>query len=419
MAQQRITLLGSAGGVAKALLSLLDKAARNPEDPLYPMLSKAKLHLVDKHQKPADYYRLRYPNVADKADLHQLDLADLKQFRKLLKRTKTTLVIDVSWADTAEMLECCNELGIGYINSALENSAVDANDSLYGFTLMERYHDFEKKRGEYSSMKAIVCSGMNPGVVQWMAKELMSRYPAETPTACYIVEHDTSFYADPTRIEPQTIYSTWSPECFLDEAIMNYPLFVRHRTPLVMYDDVYALEFQVTLGSKQFKGCLMPHEEVLTLGKQMDMETGFIYRVNEYTTKTIISQLDQVDDLWEWKHKVLDPDEAVIEGEDLVGVLLVYGDKERYMYNVMGNREIFADYGTNATYLQVACGLYAAMATMLLHPDLIPYGIHYVDELSKEALAMYGRYAGQYMKHFVAGENPATDGYLLQRKSEI
>lgn len=107
------------------------------------------------------------------------------------------------------------------------------------------------------------------------------------------------------------------------------------------------------------------------------MEIGFIYRVNEHTTSQIRAHLDDPDQLWNWKHKVFDPSEAELVGEDLVGVLLVYPDKERYMYNVMSNQVIYGEYGVNATYFQVACGVYGAVCSLLLD-DEIEKGLYYV-----------------------------------------
>ncbi|MBW9234627.1 hypothetical protein JQK62_20700, partial [Leptospira santarosai] len=139
------------------------------------------------------------------------------------------------------------------------------------------------------------------------------------------------------------IYTTWAPECFLDEAILSYPMFMKHHSPLFFYEKVYDLEFKVTLGNKQFYGCLMPHEEVYTLCKLFDMEGGFLYKVNDHTTDLIRENIDDLDKLWNFEMKVLNPEEEALIGEDLVGVLLVYPDKERYMYNVLSNEEIFSD----------------------------------------------------------------------------
>ena len=85
----------------------------------------------------------------------------------------------------------------------------------------------------------------------------------------------------------------------------------------------------------------MPHEEVLILGKNFNMEVGFLYRINEYTTNVIRQNLDKVEDLWNWNRKVFNPAEEEVAGEDLVGVLLVYENSETYMYNVMNSTKFF------------------------------------------------------------------------------
>ena len=97
----------------------------------------------------------------------------------------------------------------------------------------------------------------------------------EPPIGCYIVEHDTSFYKDKKIAEENVVYTTWSPECFLDEAILSYPMFMKNHVPLFLYEKVYDVEFKVTLGDKQFYGCLMPHEEVYTLGNYMTWKEDF------------------------------------------------------------------------------------------------------------------------------------------------
>jgi homospermidine synthase len=412
------TLLGSCGGLAKAVLALLNKAIATHDDPLQAILKKTKLHLIDMKQQKPQYYSSLYPNLFSQIHLHQLDLKDLQAFKKHLVDTDTKLVIDVSWADTLEMLSCCDELGIPYVNTALENTSVDEDPTLYGFPLTERYELFEDKRTQFTNTRAIVGSGMNPGVVQWMAYKLQQENPDQTPLACYIVEHDTSFYVDPLIIEPQTIYTSWSVECFLDEAILSYPMFVRERLPHYLREEVYSADYKVQLGEKQFYGCLMPHEEILTLGKLKDWEVGFIYCVNDYTTSLIRSHLDNVDVLWEWGQHIVEPSNGEVCGEDLVGVLFVYEKEEKYLYNVMSSREIYPIYRTNATYFQVACGVYGAMASILLDP--VPVGVHYVDELLQTGCAIhYGDYVTRYMTTFVRGTNSRSDGLLLQRRREV
>lgn len=408
-----ISILGSSGGVAKAVLAILNRSAQDKNDPLYPIMSNSQLHLIDINQKNKQYFDQLFPNLAKKMKLYQLDLRDVSLFQKHLEKTKTKVVIDVSWADTNEMMNCCNELGILYVNSALENTKVDEDEDLYGFPLTERYIRFEESIKNLTNMKAIVCSGMNPGVVQWMAIKLMKENPDKKPLACYVVEHDNSFYRDQTIIDPNTIYTSWSVECFLDEAILSYPMFVQHKLLHYFYEDVYSMEFKVRLGEKEFYGCLMPHEEVITLGELFDMQCGFIYCVNEHTTEIIRNNLANVDDLWNWNQCVVTPEAGEVEGEDLVGILMVYKDMEKYMYNVMKSSEIYPKYKTNATYFQVACGIYAAFASIIL--DDLPLGIYNVDELLLNTESKYGEYLSYYMTDFITGENKDSDGLLHQR----
>ena len=255
---------------------------------------------------------------------------------------------------------------------------------------------------------------MNPGVVQWMAIELLNMHASEgTALGCYIVEHDNTFYKNNKIAKENVIYTTWSPESFLDEAILNYPMFMKQHTPHFLYEKVYNIEYKVTLGDKQFYGCLMPHEEVLTLGKQFDFECGFLYKINDHTTELIRSNIDELDKLWSLEKKVLDPLESPLIGEDLIGVLLVYEDKECFIYNIGNNNEILKKFKTNATYFQVACGVYASLAVLLL--DQIPKGSYYVDELLLKTSNHYGKYLSYYMTDFVIGENKQSDGLLHQR----
>ncbi|HSO57176.1 MAG TPA: saccharopine dehydrogenase NADP-binding domain-containing protein [Paenisporosarcina sp.] len=410
-----ITILGSAGGAANGVLSILNNSVQDEKDPIHHVMNNCIIHLIDYEQKEATVYSLSYPHLKDKFIYHEFDLKDTEQFKEHLKQSKTTVVIDLSWADTVEMIQCCNQLGINYVNTALENAMIDENEELYeGFGLIERMRHLEKYKDKFSNSTAIIGSGMNPGVVQWMALELLKTDSSENkPIGCYIVEHDNSFYKNKKKAKKNVIYTTWSPECFLDEAILSFPMFMKHHNPLFFYEKIYDLEFKITLGNKEFYGCLMPHEEVYTLGKLYDMEGGFLYKVNDHTTNLIRTNLDDVDKLWDYEMKVLDPKDAPLEGEDLVGVLLVYPDKERYMYNVLCNEAIFKKYKTNATYFQVACGVYASLSVLLL--DQLPKGAFYVDELLLKTENHYGNYLKYYMTDFVTGENEQTDGLLHQR----
>ena len=83
------------------------------------------------------------------------------------------------------------------------------------------------------------------------------------------------------------------------------------------------------------------------------------------------------------------------------------------MYNILSNDVVFSEYKTNATYFQVASGIYASLTVLLL--DQIPKGVYYVDELLLTTNNHYAQYLTYYMTDFVLGENENTDGCLLNR----
>lgn len=408
-----LTIIGSCGGVAKSLLSILNKSSSDSLDPIHNNLSCCKLNLVDVKQKPLSYYEENFPSIYDKITLYEFDANNINRFIEHLKETQSNYVIDVSFADTVSTLRCCDMLNVTYINSAFESLSVDKDPSLQGFPLQERYKVFESHRNEFKNTTAIICSGMNPGIVQWLAIDLMKREPTKLPTGCYIVENDTSFYEDSSLADKNTLYTTWSTECFLDEAIYSYPAFMKNHNSLFIYDDIYGLEFKVSLGKDVFTGCLMPHEEAITLGKLYNMETGFIYKINDHTTNLIKDNISNLDALWEYPMKVLDPVDGALVGSDLVGILLTYDNTELFAYNKLNNKDIFAKYKTNATYHQVACGLYAALSSLLL--DNIPRGIYYVDELLTSTPNNYGKYAKYHIGEITIGKNNFSDGTLLER----
>lgn len=79
----------------------------------------------------------------------------------------------------------------------------------------------------------------------------------------------------------------------------------------------------------------------------------------------------------------------------------------------MASSDVYPEYRTNATYFQVACGIYGALGTLLL--DKIPEGVYFIDELLLQTDSRYGEYLCYYMRDWVESENPYSDGLLLDR----
>ena len=154
-----ISIFGSAGGVAKSVLSILNQSVLNDKDPIHQIITNSTIHLIDYKQKETLYYQNFFPNLTKNVFYHQFDLKDKKQLMNHLTNTNTSIVIDVSWADTVEMLQCCDALGVKYVNSALENTYIDDNEEQFaGFPLIERIRYFEKHKDTFKNTNAIVCS---------------------------------------------------------------------------------------------------------------------------------------------------------------------------------------------------------------------------------------------------------------------
>lgn len=83
------------------------------------------------------------------------------------------------------------------------------------------------------------------------------------------------------------------------------------------------------------------------------------------------------------------------------------------MYNVMKSSEIYPKFKTNATYFQVACGVYAGFSNLIL--DDLPLNIYNVDYLLLNTESKYGEYLIYHMTDFTTGENKTSDGLLHQR----
>src|SRR5574341_1955888 len=112
-----ISIFGSAGGVAKALLSLLNKSILDPNDPLHSLINNSKLHFIDYNQRDINYYNQICPDLLEQMVLYEFNLEDLTKVREHVFETKTTLIIDLSWANTIDILDICNDFGISYVNT--------------------------------------------------------------------------------------------------------------------------------------------------------------------------------------------------------------------------------------------------------------------------------------------------------------
>lgn len=65
-----ITLLGSSGGLAKGVLSLLNKSIDDINSPIYKFLTNSKIFLIDINQKEMSYYEREFKNLSGQLSLY-------------------------------------------------------------------------------------------------------------------------------------------------------------------------------------------------------------------------------------------------------------------------------------------------------------------------------------------------------------
>ncbi|MBW9235632.1 hypothetical protein JQK62_26255, partial [Leptospira santarosai] len=77
--------MGSAGGVAHGILSILNNSMLDQHDPINKIMNECCIHLIDHVQKDASEYALSFPNLNDKFIIHEFNLRDTEQFMAHLR----------------------------------------------------------------------------------------------------------------------------------------------------------------------------------------------------------------------------------------------------------------------------------------------------------------------------------------------
>lgn len=81
-----ITILGSCGGVAKAVLAILNKTVQDKSDPINPIIEKSLIHLVDKRKIDQMSLAHSYPNLKNQLVIHPFDLINQVALMEHLKK---------------------------------------------------------------------------------------------------------------------------------------------------------------------------------------------------------------------------------------------------------------------------------------------------------------------------------------------
>ena len=354
-----LMIIGAAGAVANAVLLKLPEY-RN---------SFGRLVLLDKKgnirkNKHLDHKKLRYVFVRKKINLP----AKEKEFLSLLKRYGIGVLVDLSTIDTIPILEALRRIDVKYLNTSM-NIADGASYSLV--------FDLINNRDKFSEGVRILCSGMNPGVVNAWVRLGIETYGV--PDRVTFIEYDSSRPASGWK----TIL-TWSIEQFVNEssiersAVMLGGDRVRlSKDVAVMCREDMAKYFRPIMKMADYpKGFVVPHEECASIAMLFNVPAKFVYAIHPKTMERLVSLYKKQGELSNHDLLLGDNVKMPLVGRDNIAVRLDYKDKAVYYMNSMDNSD---QKGTNATCAQVAVGVLAGLRT-LLKGDL-PSRVYFTSEL--------------------------------------
>ena len=353
-----LLILGASGNVARAFLRRLGGRRTH----------FGKLILLDKadgvrHDHYLEHRRLDYRFLHHRLRFPQGNA----YYRQLLRRYGIDIVLDLTDADTLPVLKATDAAGVSYVCTSLNDTRRDAVE------LVDAVHPACQRR---SKAPHILCSGMNPGVVNAWVQHAVRGFGV--PREIVHFEYDTSMAAD--RWRPVI---TWSPKEFLTEAVWE-------RTGSVVdgvasLKSTNALHHRVDLGPimkpvmplhSYPRGFLILHEENLTIGRALGTSSKFIYALHPKTMAHLTRRWRDRGEVCIADLEVGDNTSLPLKGADTIGVYLDYPRHRVYYLHSMANRDVV---GTSATCSQVAVGIFAALFT-LLH-ERLQSRIYFVGDL--------------------------------------
>lgn len=219
---------------------------------------------------------------------------------------------------------------------------------------------------------------MNPGAVNIWATVGVKKFGI--PKEITEFEYDTSRFIKHHKEK----MVTWCVPEFIVELVTDPAEIIlgNHKIKSMYPNGLYHQEdlkhlFEPILKIDHYpKGCIVTHEECVTLGNRWNIPMKFLYTVNQETIHHIKRIYDENGKIEE-KDLVLGKnfDDPLI-GSDNIAIRLEYEDKAVYYFNSACNENLKECSGTD---FQVTIGVFAALFT-LLQNDL-QGGIYYPEDL--------------------------------------
>ena len=372
-----LLILGASGSVARALLRRL--GGRRDEFNRVILVDRSERVLEDRN---LEHQRLAYEFVRRRITLPRQQA----YYRRLLRRYDVDIALDVTDMDSLPVLGATDLAGVSYIGTSLNDNHRGAE------ALVAALHP---TRAKPRRAPHILCSGMNPGVVNIWVWHGVRRYGK--PREIIHFEYDTSTAADGWRP-----IVTWSRKEFISElagdptgqVVDGRPVIFRTRAiqHRVAMRDILKPVFPLATYPSGF---LVLHEENLTLGQQLGVSSKFIYAVHPKTMAYLVRRWRRRGQLLVSDLRVGDNTTMPLAGEDTIGVCLEYPRRRVYYLHSLANSAVM---GANATCTQVAVGVYAALFTMLR--DSLAPRIHFVSDLYDSVYPQV-LFANMRVEHFV------------------
>ncbi|MBI5225157.1 saccharopine dehydrogenase NADP-binding domain-containing protein [Candidatus Micrarchaeota archaeon] len=357
--KRNLMVLGASGGVANAFLHHMG---------LYRKFFN-KLVLADRNNKVLkdrfiDHKALDYIFIHKNIEIPSKE----REYLELLKKYEIDIVLDITDMNSTEILEATNKAGVSYVNTAMNDEKKTVKELIFGVY---------PRKNQLSNAPHILCTGMNPGIVNMWVRFGIEKFGI--PKCLVHFEYDTS-----TPLKEWKSMMTWSIHEFLVESIRDpsgialgrrkvqdlYPNGLENR------EDMASILKPIIKLSKYPIGLTVLHEENLSVSYKYDIPSKFIYAVNQHTMNHLINIYEKKKNVLRKDLEIGDNTKNALDGSDTIGVYLDYPDKRVYYLNSITNGAII---GTNATYTQVAIGIFAALFALLY--DKLPSGVHFVEDL--------------------------------------
>jgi hypothetical protein len=359
-AKKNILIIGACGGVGRAFLRML----REERGGL------GKLVLVDKQDPWEDDGRVFFRELNGEFVKANIDVdPGREEYLHLLKTHWIDMVIDLSVNETKAMLAIADRAGVSYINTGVANRP--------GESFSEVVLDLFTRKTVSWNVPHILCSGMNPGIVNMWVKRAIETHGV--PKDIVHFEYDTG-----EPVEGGVPVISWCRETLLDEIVNDPAGYVEGR------DKIRLLRPNPIKNRVSMEGVLRPilnlpvyprgflllHEENITLGQEYDVPSRFLFSLKTQT-------MDYLEDVYDRKREVPldtlmlgDNMKIALKGEATVGVCLEYENDRKYFLNTTAQGSVP---GVSGSCRQVAAGLHAAFWTLVSHP--LDRRVYFVEDL--------------------------------------